>query len=130
PYYAVELARALRPEAIRHGAPIHLPPSLHAAAADRVAAQPPGTRLALAAVARLADRDLAVLVALAMIPDLGPAEQAGIVTVDGHTVGFTHPLLGEAAHDGLVAAERLALRRRLADVTTGTARCIHLARSA
>src|SRR6185312_8710314 len=48
---------------------------------------------------------------------LAPAEEAGIVTVDGTgRIEFAHPLLAAAAYESVPAARRRELHRRAAEV--------------
>ena len=127
PLFATELARAVRPAAVRPGEPLPVPTSLAAAVAGHVEACPPDTLRALAAVALLARPSVRQLDQLGLLADLEPAERAGIVTVSAGHIEFTHPLLASAAHDSLTSTERLTLHGRLAATTHGAERCIHLA---
>ena len=127
PMFAIELGRAVASLAVRPGQPLPLPPSLSAAIADRVRPLPPATVEALAAVAMLARPTLETMADLEMMDALLPAELADIIEIDGRAISFTHPLLASASHDASPATRRLALRARLAAVTTGIERSIHLA---
>ncbi|MFI0720330.1 ATP-binding protein [Streptomyces sp. NPDC021224] len=49
------------------------------------------------------------------VPDLPPAQEAGLVTVDGTLLRFRHPLVRAAIHQRASLPERLAAHRALAD---------------
>ncbi|HWL42556.1 MAG TPA: AAA family ATPase [Ilumatobacter sp.] len=127
PYYAIELARAARAAPVRPGRPLTLPRSLTDAVSGRLAELPPVTREALAVVAMLARPTPATLEAVDLLAELLPAESAGVVNVVGDRIEFSHPLLAAAAHDAVPGSRRIGLHRRLATVTDGIERCIHLA---
>jgi DNA-binding CsgD family transcriptional regulator len=127
PLFAIELARSIADVAVRPGQPLPLPPSLASAITDRLRPLPVPTQEALAAVALLARPTVATLADLEMLEALAPAERAGVIAIEGPVMTFTHPLLASASHDALPGIERLSMHGRLASVTTGTERCIHLA---
>lgn len=127
PLFAVELARSVGTHAERPGRPIPLPASLGAAIASRISPFDPSTVEALAAVALLSSPSVRALADLGMIDVLHPAEVAGVVAIDGQSISFTHPLLASAAVDAVSAISRLSLHARLATVTDGLERTIHLA---
>jgi DNA-binding CsgD family transcriptional regulator len=127
PLFAIELGRAMSDAVMHPGRPLPVPASLASVVAGRFHTLPARTVEALAAVALLARPSLGELADLDLVDDLQPAEVAGIVEIRGRQIAFTHPLLASAAHDALPGTQRLAMHRRLADVTRGTERCIHLA---
>lgn len=115
PFYARELARIadapsddmLLPSTIRHATTTRLQ---HLSAASR---------RALAAAAALAQPRVE-LVARAVDGDLGellrPAEDAGIVTVEGGMIRFDHPLIAHAISSETTSSERRRLHRRLSTI--------------
>ena len=128
PLFAVELARtAASDDASGALVPLPVPGSLGDLVAARVAVLPTATVEALAMVALLAEPTIDRLERLGVLGDLAPAERAGVVVVRDRAVCFSHPLLASAAHDAAPGTRRLELHRRLAEVTTGRARSVHLA---
>lgn len=127
PLFATELARGAGTTALRPGQPVPLPDSLRAAVANRVLPLPPKTLEALAAVALLARPTTATLDALGLLDDLRAAESARVLRVEGTALVVTHPLLASAAHDAVPGLDRLQLHARLAGVTEGVERSVHLA---
>ncbi len=116
----------------REDLPARLPlgDALSAALRSRIDVLPPRTRRALLLVAlggRLTDDQLnAALASLELeYSDLRAADADGVVTVDGGSVTFTHPLLAEVAR---VASEDdlRAVRVALASVTDGNRRSWYL----
>lgn len=49
------------------------------------------------------------------LADLEAAERAGLVSVNGRSIEFRHPLIGTASYHGAVAAQRVAVHRALAE---------------
>jgi len=127
PFFAIELARSLAARPPEPVVPLPLPGSLRELVADRIAGLPPATVDALAAVALLSRPSIGVLEQLGALEQLAAAELADVVRIADRVVQFTHPLLASAAHDAITGSARLALHRRLATVTAGIERCIHLA---
>jgi hypothetical protein len=103
---------------------------------DRVAALPARTRAALGAAAAVEDGALSQLFAalerIGLAPDdLGPAEQAGVVTIRGAQLTFRHPLVRAAAYEAQTVAERHAVHAALADAAVDArARAWHRAQAA
>ena len=93
PFFALELARSHAGE--RGG--MDLPPMsarLREVVSERLAALPPATRSALAAVAALSRPTLSLVVTATGCEDtLRPAFEAGVLEVEGERVRFSHPLL-------------------------------------
>jgi len=127
PLFAAELARDAGRFDHRPGRPLPLPESLDSAIAERVRRLPGATVEALAAVALLARPTTAGLAELGLLDALHEAEVADVVRLDGRRISFTHPLLASAAHDAVSATRRLGLHTRLATITEGVERSVHLA---
>ncbi len=127
PLYVIELARAAGDVAVRPGRPLSLPASLAAAVEARLEVLPSATRRACALAAMLARPTIDAMARLGELGALQPAEVAGVVVVDNGLVRFAHPVLASAAHDAVAETDRLALHRRLAEVTNGVEQLIHRA---
>jgi DNA-binding CsgD family transcriptional regulator len=126
PLALIEGARGLSPAQREGGAP--LPPVLPVderlldGFRTMLAGMAPASLQALGTAALVPDGDLDVIgAALAHLGagtgDLGPAEAAGVVTLDGGRVAWRHPLLRCAAHQVLAAAQRRDLHGALARAT-------------
>jgi DNA-binding CsgD family transcriptional regulator len=126
PLYAIEFGRAAIDAVMQPGRPLPIPDSLAAVMATRFEGLPPPALEALAAVAMLARPSIDVLDELGLLDELHPAEVADMVEVRARRVAFTHPVLAAAAYDAVAGTRRLDLHRRLASVTSGTERWIHL----
>ncbi|MCU1389152.1 MAG: transcriptional regulator, luxr family protein [Ilumatobacteraceae bacterium] len=126
PLFVIELVRNFAGQA-GPILPLPVPASLRQIVADRLRELPDASIEALALSALLAAPTVEALTALGALDDLLPAERAGIVELVGREIVFSHPLLASAAHDAIPGTQRLRLHRRLAEVTTGLQRCIHLA---
>jgi DNA-binding CsgD family transcriptional regulator len=113
PLYALEIARVVRASGggARSTDPLPVPGTLRELVADRLAAVTPGTRRALVSVAASARPTRALLDAAS----LKEAMAADLVTVDGATVRFTHPLLASVLYAEASPDERRAAHRRLAE---------------
>jgi DNA-binding CsgD family transcriptional regulator len=136
PYYALELARAVRDGRLRLEPGEPLPPALDELVGARVRGLPSPTRSALAACAALSHPTLAVLESVSSDREtdssaaLAPALAAGVIEVVDGAVAFNHPLLASASYAALSQAERRALHARLASVVTDRLeRARHLALS-
>lgn len=127
PLFVHELVRSTSSADPKLMIPLPLPQSLNELVADRVTALPAATIEALALSALLGAPTIDALTDLGELDELVPAERAGIVEIIGRTITFTHPMLASAAHDAMPGTQRLRLHRRLAEVTVGLERCIHLA---
>lgn len=130
PLFVIELAKIAGAATAEPGRPVPLPRSLRSLVADRFRSLPQSTVVALAAMSLLARPTAEVMEALGMLDDLGPAELDGIVELRNRQLAFSHPVLAAAAYDAVPATRRLALHRRLAEVTDGIERCLHLAHGA
>jgi DNA-binding CsgD family transcriptional regulator len=120
-----ELATALSPAQLRGAEPLPVPLPLTAgverAFRDRVRRLPAATQtLLLVAATDDTARLTTVLAAAARLgvagEDLAPAERAGVVTVDGGTVRFRHPLVRSAVVQGATSTERRTTHLALAAV--------------
>jgi DNA-binding CsgD family transcriptional regulator len=127
PLFAIELARSLVVEQPEPGRRVALPASLGTLVAERFRGLPAGTLEALAATALLSRPSVDELDQLGLLAELHAAEAGEIVEVRGRAIRFRHPLLAAAAHDAVTGTRRLELHRRLAEVTQGSERCLHLA---
>ncbi len=128
PLFALELTRGLGATGVPSPGPMPVPSSLNDLVAQRVQQMPPSTIEALALAALMARPTVERLSALVAIDALRPAEHANIVEIVDRNVRFTHPLLASAAHDAMSGSERLELHRRLATISDGLERWIHLGR--
>ncbi|MEU9508143.1 LuxR C-terminal-related transcriptional regulator [Micromonospora sp. NPDC048170] len=118
PLLAIELARAVlrMPQLPAPGADLPAAPSLRRLVADRVAALPADTRHAI----RLAALSgVPTLVGLARAGVSGTAfdaaEEAGLVTVTGEAVAFTHPVYAAGVRAEVPPGVRRRLHRLFAD---------------
>ncbi|MCU1395696.1 MAG: putative transcriptional regulator [Ilumatobacteraceae bacterium] len=127
PLFVKELLRSTSLAAQQAMVPLPVPASLQQIVAARVIGLPDATVEALALASLLAAPTVDTLAALGVLDDLPPAERIEIVDVVGRSIRFRHPMLASAAHDAIPGSQRLRLHRRLAEVTTGLQRCIHLA---
>ena len=122
PFYAIELARAFDADAA--GVEVRLPGTLSELVRARLSSLRSDVQDVLLAAACLGKPTVELLsAALAVAPDalgqlLEEAETAGVITLDGHHVGFTHPLLASAVYTGATPPRRRHVHRRLADVVT------------
>jgi DNA-binding CsgD family transcriptional regulator/tetratricopeptide (TPR) repeat protein len=87
----------------------------------RIGRLPEPTQALLLVAAAEDTGDLAVVLRAgellgAHLPDLDPAERAGLVRVEAAVVGFGHPLARAAAYRGATVGRRLAAHRALAAV--------------
>jgi DNA-binding CsgD family transcriptional regulator len=135
PFYAIELARALKREGLQGeaGRPLPVPESIGELLRGRIAALSPKTRDALLLVAALSEPRLAVLAA-ALEGDprrtLRPAIEAQVISIDGDRIRFAHPLLASATYESAEEVERREAHCRLADLVDGIEeRARHLALS-
>jgi DNA-binding CsgD family transcriptional regulator len=116
PLYALELARALRPD-LDPTQPLPVPETLEELVAARLAGLPAATRGALVHAALLGQPSVKLLRASGVGSDaLEPALEAHVVEIADGAVRFTHPLLASVLDQGLSAAERRRGHALLADV--------------
>jgi len=136
PYFALELARETGRSDAGNLA-VALPDTLAHHVRARVAGIHPAVRRALLAAAALAE-PTTKLIQLAVGADrvaaerlLEDAEERGVITIDGHRVRFTHPLLATGVYAAAPPADRRGMHRRLAGITTDPEeRARHLAQAA
>jgi DNA-binding CsgD family transcriptional regulator len=113
PFYALEIARALRDAGPMVADELPVPADLDGLLRARIDAMPTPTRGALAAAAALSEPRAELI---EREGDLQSALDAGLVRVEGGVVRFTHPLLASAAYARLAPRRRRELHARLADV--------------
>jgi tetratricopeptide (TPR) repeat protein len=111
PLYALALARAAA-----EGGSDRLPAGLRALVADRIEQLPEQTRVLLVALAAAAQPTIELVRELGGEEALQPAEEQGIVVVEGSRIRFSHPLLAAAAHGAATSRARRAAHRRLAEL--------------
>jgi DNA-binding CsgD family transcriptional regulator len=126
---AGERAGSVTPLALPMASPVG---RVQAAFMARIAALPAACRqavlvAALAGLADLAEVSRAIAAAGGSLPDLAPAERAGLLRVTPAGVSFSHPLVRAAALAGSDVSERLAGHRALAGVLEDDRRAWHLA---
>ncbi|WP_019632976.1 helix-turn-helix transcriptional regulator [Actinomadura atramentaria] len=123
PLALIEFGAAGRdlPDAHAPGGPGPLPVADRVLAGyrQRIAALPDATRLILLLAAAEGRGYMPALLPAAVgfgtsLADLGPAEEAGLVTVADTLIVFRHPLIRAAAYHGATADQRLAAHRALA----------------
>jgi DNA-binding CsgD family transcriptional regulator len=116
PFYALELARALDPDADPLE-PLHVPETLDELLRARLSGLPARTREALAFAAALGPASPASLRRVGIEPDaLDSAAAAHVIEHARDEVRFTHPLLASVCYGGLGADGRRAVHARIADV--------------
>jgi DNA-binding CsgD family transcriptional regulator len=131
PFYALEVARVLPPEA-DPTQPLPVPDTLEALLRARLDRLPRGTRNALALVA-CAGRPTVALLRRAGIgeDELEPALAAHVLERRGEHLRFAHPLLATVLDRGLRPSERRRIHRLLAAVVEEQlSRARHLALAA
>lgn len=119
PLFALEIVRALAREdvEIAPGEPLPLPDDLDALLCARISTLPPSTLDALLLASASTRPTLRALRATAHDSDaLGLAEEAGVVSVQGDEIRFTHPLLASAVYRNAASSLRRDAHRRLAEV--------------
>lgn len=121
PFYALELAAGLESSGgPTSSEPLPLSGSLEDLLGERLATLPAACREALLVASAAARPTLALLQAVfgtGVRRRLAAAERAGIVTVHGDSVAFTHPLLASAAY-GRVESEHRRWHGRLGALAT------------
>lgn len=131
PFYAVELARTWSRAAAALLDTLPVPDSLQSLVGVRLQQLTEESRRAITAAAAMRRPTEAVLRRLGLASGLPEAERAGVVTVTGGELRFSHPLLAAAAYDSLTGTERADLHRVLAEVDDDLeARARHLALAA
>jgi DNA-binding CsgD family transcriptional regulator len=120
PLYALELAHELAGSdaPLRPGEAIPIPPGLRDLVRRRLRALPDETLDALAIAAALGHPSVRLVgEALGANPlaPLSPAEVAEVMSVDGESIRFAHPLFAAAVLELVGPARRREIHRRLAD---------------
>lgn len=126
PFFALELARAIG-EGIDHGRAVTeqtLPPTLAEVVRGRIGRLDVDTRALLLAAAGAADPTVELLArATGVSPQevaapMERAEAAGILSLQGNRVRFTHPLLASGVYAEAGPSARRAVHRTLSDLET------------
>jgi len=119
PLYALELARAMTADS---GVDIALPNTLTAMVRARIGGLGADAHAALVAMACAATPTVDMVAGVLdvdgdeVVRQLESAERQGIVTIEGNSLRFTHPLLAQGAYDRADPALRRTLHRRLAAI--------------
>ncbi|MGC9668621.1 AAA family ATPase [Planosporangium sp. 12N6] len=133
PLFAVELGRALRErDEDSPTAPLPVPDRLRALLAARIATLPGYARPALLVAAATArpTRSLLEHCGVDIDRELGEVACAGVISIDGDAVAFTHPLLREMVYADASPAERRRAHELLAEaVSDRVERARHLAQA-
>jgi DNA-binding CsgD family transcriptional regulator/tetratricopeptide (TPR) repeat protein len=121
PFFALEISRALvrspsRPQA---GEPLPVPPDLHALVSGRLQILSADAREALLVAAASATPTAELLEAVTGSDlALEEAARAGVVTIRGSAVEFTHPLLASTVYADAAPSSRRTVHQRLAAAST------------
>jgi DNA-binding CsgD family transcriptional regulator len=119
PFFALEIGRALIRDGVhpKPGEPLPVPEDLHALLRDRVGGLSAEARDALL-VAASSPTPTVDLVETIGGTDLGLEEavRAGIVTIEGRAVAFTHPLLASTVYADAAPSSRRDAHGRLAGI--------------
>jgi DNA-binding CsgD family transcriptional regulator len=133
PLFAVELGRALRErDEDSPTAPLPVPDRLRALLAARIATLPGHARPALLTAAATArpTRSLLEHCGVSVDEELTEAACAGVISVDGDAVTFSHPLLREMVYADASRVERRRAHELLAEaVSDPVERARHLAQA-
>ncbi|MEV0715404.1 AAA family ATPase [Asanoa sp. NPDC050611] len=117
PLLAIELARAVLrlPRPPGPGEDLPVVASMRQLVADATAALPANSREASRLAALLTVPTVDDLAAAGVAAtDLDPAEEAGLLTVRGNAITFTHPVYASTVRAGIPAATRRRMRQALA----------------
>ncbi|MFI1240868.1 AAA family ATPase [Nocardia salmonicida] len=120
PLALLELPAVVGESILDESNPLPLTQRLQLAFHGRVTRLPAATRTVLLIAAAAGAADLAPVLRAASalsasLPDLQPAQDAGMVATDGQVLTWRHPLLRSAVYQGSALADRLAAHRALAD---------------
>lgn len=143
PLALIELANALGSQPARYAGPLPVGGQVGGRVQEafrlQLAELPGGTRLLLLVVAADGTADLGVVLRAAETlglgaADLGPAEEARLVVLDGDRVRFRHPLIRAVTYQNAAHHQRIAVHAALAGTLDGDAhadrRAWHLAAAA
>jgi DNA-binding CsgD family transcriptional regulator len=135
PFYALELAWGMREGTADPASP--LPQTLAQLVRTRIGGIRPDVQPALLAAAAQGEPTVELVqLALDTRPAeaerlLDAAEDYGVITLDGHRVRFTHPLLATGVYTAASPTRRRAMHRRLAELTADPEeRARHIAQAA
>jgi DNA-binding CsgD family transcriptional regulator len=127
PFYALEVARLLADRGLDRAAGVDLPvpDDLRFLTLTRIRHLPPAARDAVLLAAVMANPTADVI----DLEAIGPAEEAGIVSIDSAgRIEFTHPLFASAAYGSVSTARQRSLHREAAElVSDPEQRARHLA---
>ncbi|WP_194829154.1 LuxR family transcriptional regulator [Nocardia sp. XZ_19_231] len=120
PLALLELPAVVGESILDESNPLPLTQRLQLAFHGRVTRLPAATRAVLLIAAAAGAADLAPVLRAASalgasLPDLQPAQDAGMVATDGQVLTWRHPLLRSAVYQGSALTDRLAAHRALAD---------------
>ncbi|WP_433479735.1 ATP-binding protein [Spirillospora sp. CA-142024] len=124
PLALIELANALPSRPAHQAGPLPVGGRVQETFRRRLAELPDATRRLLLVVAADGTADLGIVLrageALGLGPaDLGPAEEAGLVVLDGEEVRFRHPLIRAVTYQDAAHHRRIAVHDALAGVLGG-----------
>ncbi|MFD0537575.1 ATP-binding protein [Actinomadura luteofluorescens] len=124
PLALIELGNALRSRPARPAGPLPVGGRVQETFRRRLAELPDATRRLLLVVAADGTADLGIVLragdALGLTPaDLGPAEEAGLVVLDGEEVRFRHPLIRAVTYQDAAHHRRIDVHGALAGVLRG-----------
>ncbi|MGW0639097.1 AAA family ATPase [Nocardia salmonicida] len=119
PLALLELPSVVGEGTVEESNPLPLTQRLQLAFHGRVTRLPAATRTVLLIAAAAGAADLAPVLRAASalgasLPDLQPAQDAGMVATDGQVLTWRHPLLRSAVYQGSALTDRLAAHRALA----------------
>lgn len=121
PFFALEIARALRRTgvSVEAGQRLPVPESLHDLVHGRLLALPPESREFLLGAAALPHPTIALVEAATGVrpsAGLAPALEAEIVELEGRRIRFAHPLLAAGATEAAPPWRRAEVHARLAEL--------------
>ncbi|MFC9476120.1 AAA family ATPase [Nocardia sp. NPDC056952] len=124
PLALLELPAVVGDGSVDDANPLPLTQRLQLAFHGRVTRLPTATRTVLLVAAAAGAADLAPILRAAAgldasLPDLQPAQDAGMIGTDGQVLTWHHPLLRSAVYQGAALTDRLAAHRALADALSG-----------
>lgn len=120
PFYALELGRALSDREVDPGEPLPVPTTLDGLVRERLGSLSPEAQRVLEIVAASSDPTVEIVLSAGFADDVGAAideaVRAGVLTVSGRRLRFSHPLIASSVYAQLGPHERLTLHARLAEV--------------
>ena len=136
PFYALEIGHALvwRGGHVEPGEPLPIPETLESLMRERIGRLPGRTREALVVAGAGIDPTVEMLTAAGVgdpAKALAPAVREGVVSVEGETVRFAHPLLERAALELASPGARRSVHAALAaQARSAEERALHLGQAA